>query len=73
MKRLETADEVKGMYITTPKLLDGWLMVGYRQWFQHKYLRRAKDTKELAANKQLKSLSDSEWKALKNRVKSRLK
>jgi hypothetical protein len=50
------------------------LMVGYRQWWKRMYIpKNHKSSKELLANKQLKSLTDLEWKALKTKVKSRLK
>jgi len=73
MEQLKTVAEVRAAFVALPKLLDGWLMVGYRQWYRRVYMKKPKDTKELAANKQLKSLTDLEWKALKTKVKSKLK
>lgn len=72
-KKLTTVQEVKTEYAALPKLLDSWLMVGYRQWYRRTHLRKPKATKELEANKQLKSLNNEEWIALKKRVKSKLK
>lgn len=73
MDELKTIDQVRKVYADLPKLLDSWLMVGYRQWYKRVHMKKSRSTKENEANKQLKSLTDLEWIALKKKVKSRLK
>jgi len=71
--QLTTADEVRHIHTSQPKLLDAWLLSGYRAWYKRTYLKKPKDTKELTTNKALAELSEAEWKALKIKLRSKIK
>lgn len=69
---LLSAAEVKVEYAELPKLLDAWLMVGYRQWWKRQNVPRKSKAKELMANDKLKGLSPAQWTALKNKIRRSL-
>jgi hypothetical protein len=61
---LLSANEVRQQFADRPKLLDSWLMVGYRQWLKRGLCQAKKGLK-----KKLDSLSTAELEALKKRLR----
>lgn len=71
MTELDNAEAVREAFKDSPKLLDSWLMVGYRNWAKRKKLTSF--SKMAKFNKELKGLSREEWSKMKDAVRKKLK
>lgn len=69
MKKHTLPQDVKAEFEGQPKLLDSWLMVGYRQWYKKKYETVKHSSKERHLDRQISALDGSKYIELKNKVR----